>query len=120
MENYANKAINKNYDVCYYNSEGEYHRIDGPAVTYHNGDKGWYINGKTHRENGPAVEYVNGDKSWYINGRKHRLDGPAMIWSSRIRQWYIYNTRYSKSKHNRLALFLVLEPRRIDINPTEK
>ena len=32
------------------NKDGKYHRIDGPAVEYTNGDKKWYINGKLHRE----------------------------------------------------------------------
>jgi hypothetical protein len=46
---------------------GEYHREDGPAIEWNNGDTAWYINGLCHREDGPAIEYYNGDKSWYIN-----------------------------------------------------
>jgi hypothetical protein len=33
------------------------------------GTKEWKLpNGIWHREDGPAIEYSNGDKSWYING----------------------------------------------------
>ena len=30
----------------------------------------WYLNGQYHREDGPAVEYANGDKEWYLNDEK--------------------------------------------------
>ena len=45
--------------------------------------KEWRINGKFHREDGPAIEWSNGDKEWYLNGRRHREDGPA----HRILKW---------------------------------
>jgi len=39
----------------------------------------WYDkNHNFHREDGPAIEYGNGDKDWYIRGMRHREDGPAM------------------------------------------
>ena len=72
----------------YYNSEGQYHRENGPAEEYY-GDKDWYLNGKLHRENGPAVECLNGDKSWYLNGKCHREDGPAVEWSDGSKEWYL-------------------------------
>jgi len=50
---------------------GNFHKEDGPAVEYSNGDKSWYINGKWHREDGPAIEWGDGDKSWWINGRQY-------------------------------------------------
>ena len=53
----------------YYNSNGEFHRIDGPAVEYSDGDNYWYQNGQKHRTDGPAIERTNGYKAWYINGR---------------------------------------------------
>ena len=49
----------------YKNESGQYHRTDGPAIEWNDGDKVWFINGKFHREDGPAVEYV-GNKYWYI------------------------------------------------------
>ena len=72
--------VEKDGTICWYQN-GERHRLDGPAVTYPNGDKTWYQNGKCHRLDGPAVEYVNG-KSWFQNGQLHRLDGPAIEYSN--------------------------------------
>ena len=42
------------------------------------GKKVWYKNGKYHRENGPAIEYIDGDNYWFLNGvglteREHRM-----------------------------------------------
>jgi hypothetical protein len=51
----------------YKNESGQYHRLDGPAIEFNNGNKHWYINGKRHREDGPAIEYGSGYKSWYLN-----------------------------------------------------
>jgi len=34
------------------------------------GNKYWYLNNKWHREDGPAIEYANGDKVWYLNGEQ--------------------------------------------------
>ena len=53
----------------YYNTDGQLHRDDGPAVERSNGDKVWYQNGVRHRTDGAAVEYANGYKEWFINGR---------------------------------------------------
>jgi hypothetical protein len=49
---------------------GQYHRVDGPAIEWASGEKYWYLNGQPHREDGPAVECANGYKSWYLNGEK--------------------------------------------------
>jgi len=46
----------------------EYHREDGPAIIYSNGDKDWYKNGKRHRLDGPAVDWEN-RKEWCLNGK---------------------------------------------------
>jgi hypothetical protein len=36
------------------------------------GTKEWKLpNGKFHRKDGPAIEYSNGNKYWYINGTKY-------------------------------------------------
>ena len=97
MENYSKKVITEHGTVYYYNSKGQYHRTDGPAAEWADGSKFWYKNGLWHRLAGPAIEYIIGHKDWCIK-----------------------NYSYSKSCHNRLYLFSVLEPRIIDINPTEK
>jgi hypothetical protein len=87
MENYTEKEVNKFGDKRYYNSKGRKHRVDGPAV-----------------------EYTDGTKIWYLNGRLHRIDGPAGVWSDGDKFWFLKGRRYTKSCHNRLCLFSVLEP----------
>ena len=96
MENYVKREVDKYGTVRYYNSKGDCHRTNGPAVIWADGTKFWYKNGHWHRTNGPAVEYINGHKEWWINDKI-----------------------YSKSYHNRLYLFYTLEPRIIDLEPTE-
>lgn len=65
---------NPTIDSCgtkiWYNSAGEFHRDNGPAIEYANGDKTWYQNGKLHRLDGPAIEFVNGYKSWSYRGKE--------------------------------------------------
>lgn len=60
----------------WFNSEGQLHRVDGPAYIYEVDNKiaslKWYKNGKPHREDGPAVEFASGGrwtKEWWENGR---------------------------------------------------
>ena len=59
-------------DACgtrwYYNSAGQLHRIDGPAVEWASGTKSWYQNGERHRINGAAIECTNGYRLWFIHG----------------------------------------------------
>ena len=62
----------------YYNSAGQLHRLEGPAVEWADGDKLWYQNGQLHRTDGPAVERADGTKAWYQNDRLHHIDGPAV------------------------------------------
>jgi len=84
-------------------------------VEYDNGNIYYYNHkGQWHRDSGPAMEHANGDKIWYINGRKHRLDGPAIEYGNMDRTWYILGNYYPKTKHNRLALFITLEPKFIN------
>ena len=54
--------------VRWYNADGQYHRVDGPAIEWADGTKVWYLNGQLHRNDGPAVEWENGSKVWYLNG----------------------------------------------------
>ena len=68
---------------------GLYHREDGPAREYANGDKFWYKNGLLHREDGPAKECSSGDKCWRKNGLCHREDGPACEYADGSKSWYI-------------------------------
>jgi len=96
VENYTKREVSEFRTVCYYNSVGQIHRTDGPAIIF-----------------------VNGDKYWMVNEKRHRLNGPAVIWytdtssSMPVQEWWINNKEYKKSKHNRLALFYMLEHKRM-------
>ena len=62
-----NPVINEYGDTCWYDSDGELHRDDGPAVIYANGDKWWLQYSKLHRDDGPAWEYADGTNRWWLN-----------------------------------------------------
>lgn len=70
-----NPKIHENGSKSWYNSNGELHRDDGPAIEWYDGSNRWFINGKRHRNDGPAIEHGDGTKAWYINGLRHRDDG---------------------------------------------
>ena len=72
----------------YCNSNGEFHRIDGPAVECPDNSKYWYQYGHLHRIDGPAIEYDDGTKEWYQNGQRHRTDGPAVERFDGYREWW--------------------------------
>jgi hypothetical protein len=97
MKNYAKKELGLDGCVYYYNSEDGYHRLDGPAK-----------------------EYSNGTKAWFINDKCHRLDGPAIVWENGSKGWWFYGRCYFKTRHNRLVLFFMLEPDKININLMEE
>ena len=78
----------------YYNSHGQLHRMEGPAVEWEGGSR-WYQNGKLHRTDGPAVVYANGTRYWWQNGLLHRTDGPAVI-TAEIKRWYINGTNMTE------------------------
>jgi len=64
-----NQSIYKSeYGDKYYFFNGQFHRVDGPAIEYTDGSTLWYHHGYLHRINGPAIEWVSGDKSWYYHG----------------------------------------------------
>ena len=75
--------------LCYYNAQGQLHRVHGPAVIYPGGDREWLQNGRMHRLDGPAAEYTDGYRAWYHKGQLHRLDGPAVEWTAGYRAWHI-------------------------------
>jgi hypothetical protein len=55
----SNEKEYKNYKywiIEYTNENNIYHRLDGPAREYSNGNKFWYKNGDLHREDGPAKD----------------------------------------------------------------
>jgi hypothetical protein len=50
------------------NEYDEFHKENGPAIEYSNGDKFWYIHNKLHRIDGPAVQFGTGYEEYWING----------------------------------------------------
>jgi hypothetical protein len=68
MENY--NRIEKYKVGTFYYLDNKYHRLDGPAIEWVDGDKFWYQNGKRHRIDGPAREWFNGYKEWWIEGEE--------------------------------------------------
>jgi hypothetical protein len=63
----TNPYINKHGTMEWLNKNRKLHRVDGPAVIYHDGSMEWLIDGKLHRTDGPAYIQCNGKSSWYIN-----------------------------------------------------
>ena len=80
--------IGENGSRRYYNSAGQLHRMEGPAVEWEGGRR-WYQNGQLHRIDGPAIEWHDGTKSWWQNGRRHRTDGPAIVYAAGRKEWFI-------------------------------
>ena len=65
------KITNK-FGTFHYKSQTHtlYHREDGPAIEFANGEKRWYLNGNLHREDGPAKIFTNNNKEWWLNGKE--------------------------------------------------
>ena len=64
--------INNFRNQRWYNSNGNFHREDGPAIIYAHGLQVWYINGRKHRTDGPAYMTVGDWYGWWINGVSYR------------------------------------------------
>jgi hypothetical protein len=73
--------------ICYFKN-GKFHREDGPAIEYENGEKHWLVNGLFHREDGPAIEFVNGRKSWYYKDKCYGNDNTFTVesWKEKVKQ----------------------------------
>lgn len=74
---------------CWFNSQGQLDRKEGPAVLWNDGVEVWMIEDKIHRDGGPAVTRLNGDRVWFQHGRRYRKDGPAEIKGNGNREWII-------------------------------
>lgn len=77
---------------------GQLHCEDGPAIEHCSGAKNWYKHGKRHREDGPAYEGVDGTKFWIVNGLFHREDGPAMEYGDGRKSWYLNNKKLTEQE----------------------
>ena len=98
--------VNKFGTRRYYNSAGELHRDNGPAVEYADGDKFWFQNGQRHRTDGPVIERGNGTKEWFQSGQRHRTDGPAIEYSDGDKSWYINDKRLTEAEFNQAVKLL--------------
>ena len=83
------KTILEDGTIEYRNDLGQRHREDGPAVTFPNGTKCWYLHGKRHREDGPAATFPTGVENWLHLGVFHREDGPAVINEDGSKEWWL-------------------------------
>ena len=103
------RTIDQTGTTNYRDSKGYYHRLDGPAVIYKNGDESWYQYGKLHRDGGPAMTSENGGKTWFQYGLKHREDGPAVEDKS---GWTAYYLKGVRVKRGSLTMKIILEKER--------
>ena len=76
----------------------KYHREDGPAIEWVDGDKDWYKHGKRHREDGPAVE-CDGVKRWFKHGILHREDGVANEYYNGYKEYWLEDIYYTKKEY---------------------
>ena len=83
-------------------SGGQRHRINGHAVEWLDGTKGWYIVRSVHRLNDPAVIFNGSEANWYLNSKPHRINGPFSERIGREERWYIGGKRYTESEYNRI------------------
>lgn len=72
----------KNYKIVENN-------IEYDVMEDFDGTKYWYLNNLFHRENGPAIEYINGQVEYYKYGKCHREDGPARILPDGTKQYWL-------------------------------
>ena len=91
--------VDESGDKTWKDSNGECHRVDGPAVEHANGTKIWYIHGRFHRVDGPAVEFTNGYKAWYTHGQCHRVDGPAIERANGEKEYWYKDKQISKDRY---------------------
>ena len=65
----------------------------------------YYFNsaGQLHREEGPAVILTDGPQVWYQNSLRHRTDGPAVDWGDGYHEWWLQGVQYTESDY-RVAL----------------
>ena len=76
-------AIQESFEKAMEEIVGPENRIDTDNI----GNKYYYQNDTFHRLDGPAIEYIDGDTFWYQHGLLHRLDGPAMEYDT-TKSWY--------------------------------
>ena len=88
--------IDKHGHKAWFNGKGQFHRINGPAIEYTNGDKIWYLNGILHNPNGPAIDFPNESKEWWLNGKRHCENGPAFEYDDGDKEWWLNGKEYTE------------------------
>jgi len=83
------------------NTNGKYHRVDGPAFIYSDGSKVWFFHSELHRVDGPAIIRSDGSQKWYLNGEYHREDGPAVIFPDGVKYWYLDGNKVTREEAER-------------------
>ena len=83
----------------YYNSAGQLHREDGPAIEYANSNKEWWQNDQRHRTDGPAMTHTDGFSAWFQNGLRHRTVGPAVEHADGIKEWWLHGVEYTQREY---------------------
>jgi len=84
----------------YYIKEGKFETKEVSTIPYRN----------FHRKDGPAIIWSDGDEEWFVNGKRHRLDGPAIDWKNLPKEYWIngkkLNTKEVKAwiKNNNINL----------------
>ena len=91
-------CVDCNGTIRYYNTQGQLHRVHGPAVDMPACYQAWFQNGQRHRIDAPAIEYSDGFRAWFQNGQRHRLDGPAIEYSDGSCGWYIDGTALTETE----------------------
>lgn len=70
-------------------------QLDNPEITKY-GEQIWRdADDKWHREDGPAVIYADGEAVWFRHGHKHRDDGPSTIFPDGSVNWCLNGNMYS-------------------------
>ena len=113
MENKPICKIEKDESKRWY-LNGQFHREDGPAIEYKNGDTEWFINGIHHREDGPAIDCKDGTSFWIRRNKLHRLDGPAAKHDDGSSYWFIHGRNVTNkikqwAKENDIDLDILTE-----------
>lgn len=65
---------------------------------FENGIECWVLNDQYHREDGPAIIFPDGEIRWYRHGSIHREDGPAIILKDGKEEMWLFNQHYSYDK----------------------
>jgi len=69
------------------NKKGQWHRLDGPAIVYKDGEKWWYLHGVRHRDDGPAIIGEDGEEEWWINDKQVKpIPKHIILWRKKLNE----------------------------------